>query len=202
MTCEKCGRVHSPTVGSRPCLGHISGISHPERKGEPCTRQALVGMDVCHAHGPNKAARAKARRVAEEQKTIAKARKLIPDVADRDTIGDPVEKLIAIAEEAAAFMESLRILANGLNDKIRYKASGAGTEQLRAELSLYQGTMKDLSGILVSLARLDLDKRLAQSQVARDQAYFKVLVAILAERGIDVTEPEVAAQVERHLHAV
>jgi hypothetical protein len=62
--------------------------------------------------------------VVAEQKAAATARKLIPDVADRTAITNPLETLLELASEANAFRESLRIMANELDGKIRYAAGG------------------------------------------------------------------------------
>jgi hypothetical protein len=206
--CTACGERHLTRYGHPACTGHrsaelVDGVRVLFEPGDqpPCKRSPGAGLTVCPSHGGGTAnAKAKGEQRVAEQQIIDKARKLIPDVADRVQITNPLEKLLELASEADAFRESLRLMANEL-DRIRYTGL-AGGEQLRAEVATYRAALRDTTDLLVAIARLDIDTRLAQHAVARDELYLKVLTAILRDLGHDVTEPAVAAKVERHLRAV
>jgi hypothetical protein len=53
----------------------------------------------------------------------AAARKLIPEVADRTVIDNPLKELLALASEANAFRESLRIISNGSTGRSAARAA-------------------------------------------------------------------------------
>ena len=48
--CAKCGKLHVRN-GRPTCTGHGSGISRPDRKGEPCGAFPMHGQHVCGKHG-------------------------------------------------------------------------------------------------------------------------------------------------------
>lgn len=224
MTCEKCGRVHSPTVGSRPCLGHISGISHPERKGEPCTRQALVGMDVCHAHGPNKAARAKARERIEREKAEKTMAKYVTRVDDADP-GEVLLDLICEGFGTVKFYRAQRdaldldeftwgrtkevdgdvVVGNGPLASLQNAVSTTSEAKPNIWVVLLREAEKDLAGYCVDALKVGLKQReIDIAERAADQA-LPVLKAFVAAMGLELSDPAVVTAFKssfRHLRAV
>lgn len=197
--CVTCGEAHvAALVGGRACKGHST------RTGKPCRKNAMDGQDVCRTHGGGAPqAKAAAERQIAEQQTIAAARKLIPDLADRAPIVNPLERLLEIASELDAFRESLRVLSNNLEDKIRYKASGAGTEQLRAEIGTYRVAARDVTDLLIAIARLNIDERLSRITEQQASRTLAALDAGMSEAGLDETVKRgVMAGVGRHLRVV
>lgn len=210
--CQRCQKPHVTAQGRQACTGHVktdrdsyvpgqNRVPLPEPR--PCRKPPINGQSVCGAHGgmAPQNQQAGARRL-HEAKLIDGVRQLIPEVEDRTQITDPLETLLGLASEANAFRESLRILANRLGDELRYGGTGAAGEQLRAEVAVYRAALKDTADLLVAIAKLDIENKLAASAVARDQLYHHVLRSILSEFGIELSDPEVAGKVARHLRAV
>lgn len=164
----------------------------------------MQGQHVCGSHGGRapQVKNAAAARVAEQQITNA-ARKLIPDVADRTVITNPLETLLELASEANAFRESLRVMANELDGRIRYSASSGTGEQLRAEVSTYRQALKDTTDLLVQIARLDIEKMLARVTLAQaEQALASLRAGMEEARLTDEQKRTVMASAGRHLRAV
>jgi hypothetical protein len=205
-----CGKRHLTHDGTEACAGHVvfdraSYVKgqHRQRLPEPrpCRRFATPGTPVCKNHG-GRAAQVRdagARRIAEARVEAA-ARKLIPEVADRTVIDNPLKELLALASEANAFRESLRIISNGLEGRIR----GHGTtETVRAEVTMYRQALKDTTDILGLIARLDIEKILARvTLVQAEQALAAFRAGCDAAGLTEEQRRSVMTNAGRHLRAV
>jgi len=203
--CAQCGKRHVPTTGGNPCAGHISTGPKDgplkQRAGGPCTNPAMTGQAVCHAHGGrNPKAKAAAAKREAEAKIVATARKLIPDVADREPIRNPLERLLELASEADAFRESLRRLANDVDEHI---ASGGNDAQLRAEVATYRQALKDTTDLLVAIAKLDIETVLARIESRKIDLVITALTVGLDEANLSNEQKRaVMTGVGRHLRSV
>lgn len=164
----------------------------------------MCGQTKCQHHGGGspQGKRKGAERVAEA-KALAAARKLIPDLDDREPIRNPLERLLELASEADAFRESLRLLANKVDD-IRYQGSGAaGSEQLRAEVATYRVALRDVTDMLVAIAKLDIESMLARIEARKVDLVFAALTQGLDDARLnDEQKRAVMTGVGRHLRAV
>lgn len=201
-----------PSRQKPTCSGHVirdreqyvAGQDRPLLdKPRPCRqfRPTDAGPDwKCDKHGGG-APQVKA--VEAERRFAAAARKLIPDVADRTPIGNPLERLLELASEADAFRESLRHLANALEGDIRYRGQGQGAEQLRAEVATYRQALKDTTDMLVAIAKLDIEKMLARVTLAQAEQALASLRAGMDEAALtDEQKRTVMTSAGRHLRAV
>jgi len=165
------------------------------RAGTPCARGPAPGGIRCKLHG-GAIPRAKAK--AAERLLEAKVRKLVPDhVAP---MANPLLSLLTVAAEAEAFKDELRGLVGDLGERIRY--SGAeGSEQLRAEVVVYERALDRVGRMCVDIAKLGLEERLVRQQEALGAGLVTVLTAALADLGLDPAEDRVrgvvAAQLSR-----
>lgn len=206
MICGKCGEEHVATRGGRPCMGHANVKDDDGRiiGTRPCRKNANRGSDKCGTHGASarQVKQAAAKREAEA-KVIETARKLIPDADQLAPISNPLQRLLELAAEADGFRESLRRMANDLDGQIRYRGGGPGAEQLRAEVATYRAAMRDLTDMLVAIARLDIEKMLARVTVAQAEQSMTAMRAGMTEAGLDDdVKRQVIAGVGRHLRAV
>lgn len=197
--CSKGRANHLTRYGNPACKAHKS----EQRGGACCKHDPMRGQTTCTHHGGKAGYRRRVgATVVAEAKVVAAARKLIPDVADREAIANPLEKLLELASEADAFRESLRILSNKLDNKIRYFGA-AGGEQLRAEVATYRVAMRDTADLLVAIAKLDIEERLARISERRLDLVMKALTSGLADAELpDEMQRTVIANVGRHLRLV
>lgn len=199
--CPSCGFVHMTTASSRnpsvpACVGHNRSAPHG-----PCKQPPKRGQNVCGSHGGRTpAALAAGARRENEAKLADVARRLIPNVDERTPIRNPLERLLELAAEADAFRESLRILANTLDDDI---AAGNHGEQLRAEVATYRAALRDVTDMLVAIAKLDIESLLARIESRKVDLVMTALTAGLDDAKLSADQKRtVVAGVGRHLRLV
>jgi uncharacterized Zn finger protein (UPF0148 family) len=141
----------------------------------------MNGALVCHAHGGRaKQVKAKAAERAAEEKVRAVLARM-----DAEPISDPLSEMSKIAGEAVAWKDAIRDRVNELTS-IRYSTEGG--EQLRAEIALFERAMDRCEKFLSSMARLNIDERLARISERQADIIIKAITATLAERGLSVEE--------------
>jgi hypothetical protein len=170
------------------CLGK-------RRDGSACGAYAINGGTRCWAHGGQlPGVRARAAQNITEQKAAATLARL--DVAP---VGDPLTALAEVAGQAVAWKN---VMADRLNEltSLRYEGHGTG-EQLRAEVALWERALDRCEKFLVSMARLNIDDRLAKVTEAQAAMIEQALKAGLAEAGLEdlETQDRAARAVARHL---
>lgn len=145
--------------------------------GQPCKAWAVVGAKVCVAHGgAAPQVKAKAARVVAEQK----AQRALEGLDDYQAVTDPIERLQLLAGRAERFMELVGERVAQLNT-IRYSTE---SEQLRAEVAVYERAIASTGRLLVDLARLGLDERAVRLQEAQVALLAGALAEALAEAGL------------------
>lgn len=170
--CETCGKVHER------CVRH-------NRNGEPCGNWPVRGTTVCTA--PNHGGRlprvkaAAAARVAEEEVRRGLAQ------LDVTPVEDPFTELSKLAGQVVTWKDQLADKVNALTE-LRYEASGAGTEQLRAEVALFERALDRCASVLGLIAKLGIDDRLARISEKQADAVIRAIDVALATAG--VTGPE------------
>ena len=80
-------------------------------------------------------------------------------------------------------------------EKIRYVAHGSGAEQLRSEVALLERAMGHCAQVLVAIAKLDIDSRLAAISEAQADAVVRCINAALAAAGITGEAADAARRV-------
>ena len=102
---------------------------------------------------------------------------------DVDPVEDPFTELSKLAGQVVAFKDALAAKVNELQ-AIRYEAMGAGTEQLRAEVALYERAMDRCASVLGLIAKLDIDSRLARISDKQADAVIRAVDAALTKAGV------------------
>jgi hypothetical protein len=153
---------------------------------------------VCATHGGNAPqVRSKAaERVLEDQVNQAVAKlNIVP-------IGDPLTALNQLAGEIVAWKDTLREKASALGDALRYQ-SDIGTEQLRAELVLYERALDRAVSVLGVIAKLNIDERLAAIEERQAKMIEDGLFAAFEEAGLTIRDADmkerIATSFSRHL---
>lgn len=148
--------------------------------GERCGNWPIRGATVCGVHG----GRAKQVRAAAQRRLAAE--KVESDVKNAlafeslEGVTDPLGALSRLADEALAMKEALAARVNDLN-RIRYSAHGSGTEQLRAEVALYERAMDRSAKFLALLVDSGFEERRTRLAEQEGALVAGVIQAILRE---------------------
>lgn len=120
---------------------------------------------------------------------------------DAGPVADPLEALQRLAGRALALEETIGGLVNGLRS-MRYETETGG-EQLRAEVAVLERAMDRCGRLLVDIAKLNIEERLARVTEKQAAIVQDALHAVLREMGF-TPEQQQDAQVRlgRHLRAV
>lgn len=148
--------------------------------GQPCEKPPIKGATVCASHGgsaPQVKAKA-ALRVAEEE-----VRKSLAEL-DVEPVGDPFAELSKLAGQAVSWKDQLAAKVNELTE-IRYEASGAGTEQLRAEIALFERAMDRCAHILVAIGKLGIDERMVRITERQIETLGQAINGALDDAGVN-----------------
>lgn len=136
------------------------------------------GIGRCKLHGgstPTHAAAA-ARQLLERDARAALER------LDVQPVGDPLRALQALAGEVLAWKDVLAGYVAELR-ALGYRGGMAG-EQIRAEVVLYERAMDRATAVLVAIARLNIDERLARVTEAQRLLVVRAVEAGLSAAGI------------------
>jgi len=98
---------------------------------------------------------------------------------DAGPVEDPLEALLALAGEATAWKTLLGDRVARLRAE-QWRWEGRLAEQTRSEVVLYERSVDRLGRLLVDIAKLNIDERLAQARVRVSDAQAAVLLASLA----------------------
>lgn len=200
--CGTCGQIHvAALVGHRPCIRHRS------RSGAPCRGNAMLGLEVCGAHGGRaRQVKAAGRRRAAEQK----ARTLV------QTYGLKIETTAteALLEEVkwtAGHVQWLREKVAELEEqalvwgRTREKAGGddwGRTDEAKpnAFLVLYQTERTHLVKVCSEAIKAGIEERRVRLAEQQGALVADVIKRILDDLGLTPTQQaQVAEVVPRHL---
>jgi DNA gyrase/topoisomerase IV subunit A len=155
----------------------VKCTAHKTDTGAPCKAWAMVGSKVCVAHG---GAAPQVRAKAAQNIAEAEARRALEGLEDYEAITDPIERLQLLAGRAERFMEIVGTRVEELTS-MRYRTE---SEQLRAEVAVYERAIASTGKLLVDLARLNLDERAVKLQEAQVAILAGALAEALAEAGL------------------
>lgn len=172
----------------------------------------MRGATVCRSHGgaAPQVRSAAARREAEQQVRRGLAR------LDVTPIDDPLTELSKLAGQVVAWKDALAGKVNQLtgggcsecgftdgDSPMRYSADGAGTEQLRAEVALFERALDRCAQVLGLIAKLGIDERMARISERQADAVVRAVDAGLEFAGITgAAAVETRQVVARHLRSV
>ncbi|MEU5426842.1 hypothetical protein AB0H73_14730 [Streptomyces olivoreticuli] len=119
-----------------------------------------------------------------------------------DPVDNPLAALSQLAGEVLGFKNALADRVNELTD-IRYEGNGPAGEQIRAEVLLYERAMDRAGALLISIARLNIDERLAAISEKQATIVIAAVEAALSHAGVTGEAATQAKQVaSRRLRAV
>jgi hypothetical protein len=173
------------------------------RPGETCTFVAgwgteHVGFGHCRLHGGNTRTQ---RAGAREQMVDAEARQVLAAL-DVTPVGDPFAALSRLAGQVLAWQAAISSIVNDLGDRLRYEGA-SGSEQLRAEIALYERAMDRTGHVLGMIAKLNIEDRMARVTERQADALVTALEAALAAAGVTGQQAADARKAAaRHLRAV
>ncbi|MFE3522231.1 hypothetical protein ACFXOD_11655 [Streptomyces sp. NPDC059161] len=185
-----------PGLDSRYC-----GAQRKQQPG-PCTRPAgwgtsHPGTGRCKLHGgstPNQ------KTSAARQRAEAEARAVLAELGVAP-VDDPLKQLLALAGQVLAWQRATAELVNRL-ESVRYQSDG-GSEQIRAEVLLYERAMDRAVAVLTAIARLNIEERLAAVAGRQVDAVVGAVEAALASAGVRGEDAIQAKRVAaRHLRAL
>jgi hypothetical protein len=168
------------------------------REGKPCGNGAGKGTDHqgvgnCKNHGGC----TPSGRVAALNE---EARRLLYRY-DAAPVTDPLEALQRLAGRALALEETIGGLVNNLRS-VRY-GSEEGGEQLRAEVSVLERAMDRCGRLLVDIAKLNIEERLAKITETQARLVSDALAATFREMGLPAEQQRDArGRLARHLRSV
>ena len=203
MKCTGKSKVYivDPATGKRArdtagkFIVELDEHGQPLRK--PCQVAPMVGQTKCGAHG-GRAPQARAK--AAERIVEQEARRVLHRFGG-DIVTDPLTALGQLAGQVLALRDALGEQVNRL-ESIRYE-DAKGAEQLRAEVAVYMQAIGECRQVLVAIARLDIDRRLAAIEETKARAVVAAIDSALAHAGITGPAATEARQVAaRHLRSV
>lgn len=130
-------------------------------------------------------ARAAAVRVVE-----AKATATLSDYGAAP-VTDPLSALASLAGEIASLKDHLRQRVAALRGE-EWRYTGRAGEQLRAEVAAYERALDRTGRILVEMARLGIDERLARVEEWQATILFGAVEAALRALGLDAGQQQAA----------
>ena len=118
-------------------------------------------------------------------------------------VTNPLQELLDIAEEALLWKNELKRRVVALHeDEWRYEADGMG-EQIRAEIQLYERSVDRLARILVMIAKLGIEERLARVTERQALLIEKAVALAIEETHLPApAQDQLRESVARHLKAV
>jgi hypothetical protein len=187
-------------AGSKPACG---AKTRQEGAAPTCSLSAGWGTDHpgtghCRLHGGNTPAqKTRARKIQADKE----ARAVLAEL-QVDPVEDPLTALAQLAGQVLGWQKATAVLVNRLGEEIRYEGR-AGAEQLRAEVQMYERAMDRASTVLSTIARLDIDGRLARIEETKAQILMDAVQAGLAAIGVIGEQADKVKQVmARKLRAV
>lgn len=115
-------------------------------------------------------------------------------------VNDPYGELMAVTGELKAWKDIVRRKVGNLK---KFGYAGKTGEQTAAEVALYTQALRDLSSVLLSIGRLNLDARLVGIRQQTVEMMDRALDLALEEAGVDYGKKTEARQTfKRHLKVV
>lgn len=164
--------------------------------GNPCGNYAVNGATVCAAHG-GRAPQVKAK--ARENLAEERLERLLYRY-QAEPCASPLEALQRLAGRALALEQAIGEKVNELT-AIRYENDHG--EQLRAEVAVLERAMDRAGRLLVDIAKLNIEERMARVTEVQIQQVTTAMTAALTEMGLSREQQRDARQrVARHLRPV
>lgn len=181
LTCQRCGETHTQ------CAGH-------NREGKPCGRNPAEYQRVCDRHGGKspqalkQAARRKAAAIVTQAYQAEEGTYLAAEGIE--PIADPVLELGKLAAEAVHWKNMLGAKVNQLVDLVT--TNKEGTEQLQAEITLYERAIDRTAKLLQLLIAAGFEERRVKIDEQTAHVFNTVMAAVLDKLGLTQAQLEMA----------
>lgn len=153
------------------------------RSGTPCKRYAINGGKVCTAHGGAlPPVRIAAERNLLEKKATKELRRLEAVLGPADPVDDP---LTALARMAGEVMRWKELIAEQVSTLTSVGYEGMTGEQVNAAVQVFERALDRCVMVLATMAKLNIDERLAAVSEKQAAVVVDVLTAVLAEMGMN-----------------
>ncbi|MGC0271726.1 hypothetical protein ACO0LV_01865 [Pseudactinotalea sp. Z1739] len=96
------------------------------------------------------------------------------------TMAEVLQELLKTARLAVRWRDLLEQIVGQLS-QMRYTAYGTGSEQLRAEIALFERAMDRTAKVTEAIARLDLDERMAAISQQQGRLVFDAIERTVAQ---------------------
>jgi len=139
-----------------------------------------------------------------QNRNLARVRPPMGESAGRDSrISNPLQTLLEVAEEALLWKDEMKRRVIALQaDEWRYEAQGMG-EQVRAEITLYERAIERLARMLVMIAKLGIEERLARVSERQVLLIERAVALAIEETSLPPAQQDTLREaVARHLKAV
>jgi hypothetical protein len=151
-----------------------------KRTGEQCARSAIAGANICRVHGANGAVRAAAqRRVAEEKarQEVAKQGIVVPaNQNPLDVLDETLARIVALRDRLGLVVDRLA------DESLRYP--GRNGENIRGELTAYQGALRDTVKAAEAMLKLGIAERRVRVQEAEAMLLGQCLDRVFERLGL------------------
>lgn len=162
-----------------------------------CGNWAIPGLTVCKYHGGSTT---HARMAGRRRVLMEHAREVVRGFTI-EPVEDPLTKLKEIAGELLAVKDFLHGRIEEIED-LRSR-SRDGVEQMRAEFTAYQHSLRDVVSVLSVIAKLNIDERLTRIEQAKVELIVAAVDAALHKAGVTGDQASAARhEVARRLRSV
>jgi hypothetical protein len=160
-------------------------VATSKHNGNPCKNPPIEGGTVCRMHGGGapQVKAAAARRLGEASADKEFQQKYF---IRRREVTNPLDALQEIAGDTLAIKDVIQARVAELTS-IRYQ-SAEGSEQIRGELQVYMGLLKDAHRALNDICKLALDEKRVQIQAAQVRVINGAVLAGLKDAGFKPDE--------------
>ena len=168
--------------------------------GQRCQQAAVRGTANCRVHGVNTGIERK----AEARNAVADTLAADASLWKGKPLSDPFGALQDLAAELVHRRDHAGRMLDRLGDEIRYKNDG-GSEQLRAEVKVWQDVAKMCHTVLADMVRLGIEERAQEVSEATAALFCGLVRAIYADPELAMTPAQRAVSgrvAARHLKAV
>jgi len=165
----------------------------------PCRQWPMKNFHRCKLHGGMTPG---ARRKAEENRAKEQLDKYLKRLnLDAEPVTDPLRALSELAGEVTRWKNLARMYVQHL-ESLRYSGFQGG-EQIRGEVVIYERAMDRCVQVLATIAKLNIDERLAAIDERQAATVDRALTAALEELGLPPEQRQQASEVlVRHLRIV
>ncbi|WP_307874155.1 HGGxSTG domain-containing protein [Frankia sp. AgB1.8] len=163
------------------CSATCSGKRRPDRAGQRCTNPPMAGQKTCRMHGgSSRQAKTKAAERAAENEI-----RRILDGFEPTPVENPLAALKILAGRVLAWSQ---VAEDQLSKVPSIETwSDAQGEQVRAAVVVFERALDGARRVLVDMARLKLDERIAAINERTAAAFLEVFRAVIAHPDLALT---------------